>query len=273
MPKPQHDNVIDLKPSASIVYVDPTIAARWLERNHVNRNIRAAKVATYARDMAAGNWHNTGEPIKFAADGRLLDGQHRLTAILSAGVTVPMFVVRGLVPDAQAFMDTGASRTSSDALAMRGYKNSVALGAITRAVLLHETGTEPSRGEILEWVELYPDLQIAAQIAVAHARGCDLPPSIVGLSSWVIGRVNGWDEASTFWSTADSLVGLSPGDPILAMLKCFAEYRRAGKKLSSEAYLSAIIRAYNHRRKGNQLKLLKVNSPNGGVIPVPEVAS
>lgn len=38
----------------------------------------------------------TGEPIKFAHNGRLLDGQQRLMALVDANVAVDFLVVRGL---------------------------------------------------------------------------------------------------------------------------------------------------------------------------------
>ncbi len=61
------ENVLPLilKPSASVVMVDPETARRWLGRNTHNRRIRLRVVAAYARDMSAGNWHITGEAIKF----------------------------------------------------------------------------------------------------------------------------------------------------------------------------------------------------------------
>lgn len=276
MAEPLSDNVLDFtppKPSASIVYITPDMAKRWLGRNHVNRNVRSKKVDAYARDMAAGRWQLTGEAIKFAADGSLFDGQHRLHAIVKSGVTVPMFVVRGLSAETQQVMDTGAARTVADALSMTGHKNSVSLASTTRAILQRAGTSGVSNAEILEAVAQDPDLQRAASIAVHYARGCDLAPTIVGLSSWVIAETAGFDAAEDFWRTAHDLVGLSHGDPILAMLKCFAEYRRSGKKLDQEAQLSVIIRTYNHRRRGHQIQLMKVNSQKtGGRIPVPEVA-
>ena len=78
-------NVINIedheKPSASLVYVTPDMAKRWLSKNTGNRPVKKAKVAQYARDMTEGRWEITGEAVKFAQSGRLIDGQNRLHAV------------------------------------------------------------------------------------------------------------------------------------------------------------------------------------------------
>lgn len=59
------------------VLVTPELAAEWLNHNTRNREKRPKRIAAYARDMAAGRWRRSGEAIKFAPDGTLLDGQNR----------------------------------------------------------------------------------------------------------------------------------------------------------------------------------------------------
>jgi len=98
------------------VMVTPEMAARWLEGNIHNRDIRIADVNRYAEDMRRGRWKLTHQAIAFTEDGTLIDGQHRLWAILESGVTVPMLVVHGLAMDTQLVIDTHRGRTASDAL-------------------------------------------------------------------------------------------------------------------------------------------------------------
>lgn len=94
-------------PTVEITDVDPELAERWLARNPNNRNLRRAVVDSYARDMSTGNWVLNGETIKLDVAGRLVDGQHRLSAVVAAEVTVPMIVVRGVDP---GVMDTVDAR-------------------------------------------------------------------------------------------------------------------------------------------------------------------
>lgn len=84
------------EPTAVVIDVTPELARVWLRANTRNRNTRERAVTEYARDMVAGHWNLNGEAIKFAYDGSLLDGQHRLRAVIEADATVQMLVVVGL---------------------------------------------------------------------------------------------------------------------------------------------------------------------------------
>src|SRR5262245_34900010 len=96
------------QPTAEVVEVSPALAEEWLSKNPNNRNLRRPVVDSYARDMSAGHWHLNGETIKFAANGELLDGQHRLHAIAVSGNSVSMVVIRGLSADVMLTVDSGA---------------------------------------------------------------------------------------------------------------------------------------------------------------------
>lgn len=72
--------------------ISPEQAAKWLERNDNNRNVNVAKVKKMAKDMREGHWDTTHQGIAIASDGTLVDGQHRLLAIVESGVTVRMNV-------------------------------------------------------------------------------------------------------------------------------------------------------------------------------------
>lgn len=94
------------------------------------------KVDVYAADMAAGRWLDNGESLIFDQDGVLLNGQHRLHAIIKSGVTLRMKVTLGVPRAAAKTMDQGLSRTVGDALRMGGTKNASTLVAAART--LHE---------------------------------------------------------------------------------------------------------------------------------------
>lgn len=103
--------------------VGPDQASKWLEVNISNRTVRPSRVKQYAEAMSHGQWLYTADPIRFDEDGRLIDGQHRLMAVVRSEATIEMQVVRGLSREAQDAVDTGAARTASDALKVRGFKH------------------------------------------------------------------------------------------------------------------------------------------------------
>ena len=82
----------------SLEKVTPDTAQMWLTKMPKNRNIRPGDVARYARDMSSGKWGLAGDPVRFDKDGNLIDGQHRLQAIIRSDTTQEMVVIRGLSP-------------------------------------------------------------------------------------------------------------------------------------------------------------------------------
>lgn len=78
---------------ASIELVSPEMAARWLTRNHSNREVDTGAVRRYSEAMLSGRWRLSGESLKFKVGGEVLDGQHRLMAVVRSGCTVPMLVL------------------------------------------------------------------------------------------------------------------------------------------------------------------------------------
>lgn len=101
--------------------VGPEIAASMLQALHPHqRRMRKATVAVYADEMRNSRWQDTGEPIVFDEDGRLVDGQHRLQAIIDTGQTHSFLVVRGIPRSASRALGQGLGRTVGDVLAFSG---------------------------------------------------------------------------------------------------------------------------------------------------------
>lgn len=106
--------------SAEIIIVTPDMAQEWLSKNcDHNRTIKTKTVYSYARDMKNGNWYLTHRGIAFDKDGHLIDGQHRLRAIVLAGVPVKMVVMRDVPKESMGFVDIGVTRSTVDMLKMR----------------------------------------------------------------------------------------------------------------------------------------------------------
>jgi hypothetical protein len=93
-------------------------AEKYLQFNINNRPLRKSLVNQYAKDMAAGNWRLTHQGVAFNCDGTLLDGQHRLAAVVQSGATVQMLVARGVDSRNQLVMDDHAKRSAGDALSL-----------------------------------------------------------------------------------------------------------------------------------------------------------
>lgn len=108
-----------------LMTITPEIAKQMLLSNGSNRRLRAHRVSKYANDMRNGNWHLTGQTITFGSNGQLLDGQHRLAAVIEADVPVQFLVVTGaeVVPT----YDNGLPRSLADQLYLNGCNYPVAV--------------------------------------------------------------------------------------------------------------------------------------------------
>ena len=80
---------------SQVLNVTPSLAEEWLKSNSFNRKISKATVRRYADDMKAGNWNLNHQGIAFDNDGVLVDGQHRLVAVIESGETIKMMVTWG----------------------------------------------------------------------------------------------------------------------------------------------------------------------------------
>lgn len=125
-------------PPLQVVTITPDMARGWLEMNVSNRPVREMTIRKYVEAMKGGQWELNGETIKFSADGVLLDGQHRLRAIVQSGVSVPSYVVHGLPARVFDTIDTGANRSIGDLLALQGEVSNNVLGVALRLQYVHD---------------------------------------------------------------------------------------------------------------------------------------
>lgn len=128
------------------LFVTPAIAEELLSKNEGNRKVRNTTVAFYVDQMRRGQWkEDTGEPIKISPDGRILDGQHRLLAVVSYGEGIYFHVATNIPEDNFDVLDTGLKRAASDSLQIVGIPNSAAVaGAVKNWFVL---GTKSNTGK------------------------------------------------------------------------------------------------------------------------------
>ena len=101
-------NDTHVNPHVAPMQVTPAMAANWLENANVkNRKISDLHVKRLARDMKEGRWVQTHEGIAFDPNGVLLDGQHRLWAIIEADVTIAMYIWFNVSPQALLVIGSG----------------------------------------------------------------------------------------------------------------------------------------------------------------------
>jgi hypothetical protein len=84
------------KPTVTIEMVTPALAHMWLSGQARNRSVNEKRVAYYASKMSSGSFVLSWDAIAFNSAGQLINGQHRLLAIVSSEVNCQMLVATGL---------------------------------------------------------------------------------------------------------------------------------------------------------------------------------
>lgn len=106
-------------PQCAYVSVTPDQAREWLAKPAKNRRISQRRVGLYASVMKRGDWMLTNQGIAIDEFGMLIDGQHRLNAIVEADVPVELLVIRAAPNRSQLVPDQGLKRQPHDQVGLR----------------------------------------------------------------------------------------------------------------------------------------------------------
>lgn len=254
-----------------LMEVTPELAREWLdERNVKNRPIGDTTVRAYIRDILNDAWPFTGDPVRFSDDGALLDGQHRLTAMVKTETSMILLVISGLDKKTQEYMDGGRKRNAADALAMEDVPNYATVASVVKLALTWNPGGiwSPTRGttllsarqpvttsEILDFVRRTESVHEAARqgqavfraipgarpsvIGAAYLRAMMLPEGVFGAAEW--------------FHKLETGANLSVGDPILSLRNGLARVRDEKLTNPQVPQLYKIVRAWNASRDGETL--------------------
>lgn len=106
--------------SSKLISVTPVIAKEWLLLMVEHQRTLSEKVvAKYARAMSQGAW-TLSAPLMFDVDGKLIDGQHRLSAVIKSDRAVDFTVLFNMPKNAINGIDLGATRTTSHLAHLQG---------------------------------------------------------------------------------------------------------------------------------------------------------
>lgn len=266
--------------------VTPEMAREWLADQLPNRRIKEANVARWARDMKRGVWLEPVQPIQFNPEGRLLDGQNRLSAVIEAGITVTLWVAVGVDTEFRRAIDLGTSRTASDVLHLTkpDLLNRHRLASIARAVLQYQTHpdrvwgtgkTTPSISEVVSEIEADLDLYMEAAAVFTSARvgarsGQWFTPGAHGVLYVMASRGS---EYLDLWETySEGLItgaGLEKGDPRLTLRESPIPGVVSGGTWRAQASVLAAVKAWNAWVRNEKLGKIFASSPK--YLPMPKV--
>lgn len=247
----------------------PALARVLLNRNEGNRKISETVVETYARDVANSAWLFNGEPFIISKDGHLNDGQHRCAAVVKADKPISVLMVFGLERETQTTLDQGKMRSIGDYLSMRGFANSIRLGAAANFALQalkmnrvnHGGKGRATKSEILEFVNDTPE--IIASVEVCEQRGADAigGRALIAFIHWMLWKKSGRKNADTFINALIGGANLPAKHPILYVRSRLINERA---RLRPEHRAELIFKAWNAWRKNSDVQRFEIT---GGTLP------
>lgn len=263
--------------STDMVLITKSMAEEWLDKfNTNNRKIKPQIVNKYADQMSRGQWVVNGDTICFDITGKLIDGQHRLLAVVKSEVPLRTTVVSNLPLDAFATIDDGAMRTAGDVIQRAGIKNSNAIAAIAKILIAFQRGYGPhqqfqlrfiSKTDISEFCEVnHDELQEAHRLSNLARTGCPIVGSAWGTVVFQVSKLYGPEIAEEFVDVAVNGGG-HPNDPRNTIRKWVIRTRAdASGQLSPVIQLAHLTKAFNHWIAGKQL-VKYIDWTNGKPFP------
>lgn len=131
-----------------LVEVTPLLASNILaNRNKKNRAINKNHVLALVKNIKDNTWRFNGDTICFDTNGILIDGQHRLKAIVLGEIPVLCLFVEGLDPDTIKTKDMEIKpRNLHDLLRMDGISDANNVAAIIMRYMALHSGMCAIRG-------------------------------------------------------------------------------------------------------------------------------
>jgi hypothetical protein len=245
------------------------LAAEWLKKNTLNRPLSRQTVTQLARAIERGEWKLTHQGIAFDEEGRLVDGQHRLEAVVKAGIAVDMLVAHGVARTAFTVMDTGRKRTGRDALSLAGEANSTHLAAALRGLQLYLSSPDAtwsggsslvSNDQLLTILEAHPEMREAINRGMALNRATKVTVTAASIGWYVTCRERADIDQTAWFDGLITGAGLTASDPRLVLrntLLGMAAGKRYRRKDDSREHLLYYLKAWNAWVEGRPLKLLR----------------
>lgn len=219
----------------TVEHIGPQEAAEYLKNMKTQREPKAGPVKRLVATMKEGRWLLTGDPIRFDESGRLIDGGHRLTAVIQSGHAIETVVIRGLSKKVVDFLDQfGVKRQLGQVLADKGLLHAALLAAMLTWIWRERNGLLSSG----RCVTIHDGLKIMKEegledsdiLSVACPRARVFPAisgSLWAYLGWRLPTLSTQERSDNFLQSLCEGAGMERGDPILTLRDQLASRRKS----------------------------------------------
>lgn len=198
-------------------HITPEIAAKYLKTSKgnprwKNKVINKRTVQDIARDIINGDWEPGNGSLAFDETGCLVDGHHRLSAVVMANKPIDVWVCYGVSKSGQLHIDDNSKRTVSQRLGVQKYVPAIAnmhfkltTGSRGVATIKETSNFQEIYGDQLDTVVKYSSSAGAKLTATAYflhaamcALACGVPDTILAKFAAALntGFIEGSDESA-----------------------------------------------------------------------------
>jgi len=258
--------------NTKVVKINAEIAAEMLKSNIDNRAETKAHIRFLKSQMDEGKWKFTADPIKISKTGRILDGQHRLMAIIESNTEHDFLICYDLDDEIFDVLDTGKNRSAANVLSIKGFDSYVAVATLTKMIIRYNSGAYSglligagnyvggrksiTNQDILEFAQSN-DLLSYVRFGSALNDKCKLLTGTVYAFFYYLFTNIDEEAANIFFERLVSGVDLTHKDPILYLRNKLIDDMGANNKMNSRSKMGYVLKCWNLYRKQEECSFVR----------------
>lgn len=270
-------------------FITPERAEELLDvYNLRNRRMNKKRIEAHAEQMRKNRWRYQTDLIGVSdyntieKKPRLLNGQHRLHAIIKSGKTIPFFIMWNLPDDAFEVIDTGKSRSSADVLSTLDVEHSGALSGMVKFIVAFSRGKYSgaanqdlkgkdtiTNSEVRIFTQKnYQSLLESYEAGYSSDNKHILTPNMAAGLHYLFKAVDK-KKADWFFQRLFDGQDMKKGTPLYMLRNRLWENKAADAKMSQREKLAITIKTWNSELKGEEFdKMVRLRHAKEDAFPV-----
>ena len=251
----------------TIEIITPDRARELLKMNTRNRPIVKANLTRLKSELESNRFKFNGDSIRISKSNVILDGQHRLLAVVSTGIPIKSVVITGLDDDIFDTIDQGTARTLAALIGMNQVGNYTICASMSVLLMKYEkTGTvvgggaAESKPVLIAYFNANKNNITASASYVAGSQSLKrwLSPSYLGFLHFTLSKIDA-ELSIDFLNKIETGVGINDDSVEFFLRERLIRIATSVKKESPAHRAAYVIKVWNAMRDGKKIRLLRWN--------------